>query len=188
MHPPLHSGYVFSAAARQIDFSNVPGFDPRNLFAVINLTAGQVIYAVGGDGLGYAAVAGTTLTLAFDTSGMADGDSLMVLYEAVGHPLAYASPGAGAASSVKIGQGLLSGGALYNRAAAPRLVRFFDIDHAPVGTNAPTFTDVVPGGGRVTLDYGALGLAFAQGLFVAVTDLNGAAVPSGDVSGVLIFN
>lgn len=82
MKTVLTSGYSFTASAKTLNFSGTSGFDVRRLLAVLNLTRGALVYAVGTAGLGYVALSGSTLTLAFDTTAHANGDALMVLYDA----------------------------------------------------------------------------------------------------------
>lgn len=74
--------YVFSPAAKVIDFSAEPGFSWTNLFAIINLTAKQQIYGVGLTGYGASADAyGKSLTLDFDTTSMSATDTLMIIQD-----------------------------------------------------------------------------------------------------------
>jgi hypothetical protein len=73
------SGVVFDASAGTLDFSAVSGFAIEHLFAVLNGSA--LIYAVATPGRGYSAVAGSVVTLEFDTTAMADSDPLTVLYD-----------------------------------------------------------------------------------------------------------
>lgn len=75
------TSYSFAPAARQIDFSGFSGFDPRRLLAVVHAPTGRMIYAAGTPALGYTALAGSLLTLAFDTAAMGAADPLTVLYE-----------------------------------------------------------------------------------------------------------
>jgi hypothetical protein len=73
---------AFRPASRELDFSGMPGFRFRRLYAVINLAAGayRPIYAIGAAGLG-ATNSGTVLTLVLDTTAMKATDPLMVIYE-----------------------------------------------------------------------------------------------------------
>ncbi|WP_267426370.1 hypothetical protein [Methylobacterium sp. GC_Met_2] len=83
MKTVLTSGYAFTAATKTLDFTGSTGFDVRRLLAVLNLTRGALVYAVGTAGLGFSTLAGgNVLTLAFDTTAHANGDALMVLYDA----------------------------------------------------------------------------------------------------------
>lgn len=75
------TGYTFAPATRTLDFGGVAGFDVRGLFAVINLASGDPIYVIGTEGLGYAALNGSALTLVTDTTAMSASDPLLVLYD-----------------------------------------------------------------------------------------------------------
>jgi len=78
------SEYVFTAASKTIDFSLLVGFDAKRVMAVINTTVGQtLIYATGG-GLSSptgGTFSGSTLTLVYDTTSMADTDNLQIIYD-----------------------------------------------------------------------------------------------------------
>src|SRR5919202_696480 len=71
--------YTFNAAARTLDLSAISGFSIRRLVAVINITRGAIIYAPGITG--YTNLAGSVLTLAYDTTGHANSDDLMIFYD-----------------------------------------------------------------------------------------------------------
>ncbi|GBU17206.1 MULTISPECIES: hypothetical protein [Methylobacterium] len=77
----LTGSWAFVPGARTLDLSAIDGFDVRHLLGVINLDAAAVIYAPGTAGKGYTTLAGGVLTLAFDTSAMAAGARLMVIYD-----------------------------------------------------------------------------------------------------------
>ena len=87
MKQPLLSGYSFTPALRTIDFSALPNFDLRRLFAIINLSAGQMIYAPSVTGYGLQAANGSVITLVADTTQMSASDPLLVLYEDGQQPL-----------------------------------------------------------------------------------------------------
>jgi hypothetical protein len=72
------SGVVFDASAGTLDFSAVSGFAVEHLVAVAN--GETLIYAIATPGYGYSALAGSLVTLEFDTSTMADSDPLTVFY------------------------------------------------------------------------------------------------------------
>ncbi|RVU13201.1 hypothetical protein [Methylobacterium oryzihabitans] len=79
-------GVTFSASTRALNFSAVAGFDPRRLLAVFNLTRAALLYAPATPGVGYTAfnaVSGV-LTLAADTTGHANADTLVVMYDKPG--------------------------------------------------------------------------------------------------------
>lgn len=77
----LTSGCAFSPDLRVLDFAGVTGFDVRRLYAVLNVTSGDLIYAVATPGLGYVEISAAALTLAFNTAGMNPTDKLLVLYD-----------------------------------------------------------------------------------------------------------
>lgn len=76
--------YTFTPGASgvgTVNLSGITGFNVKNLVAIINQTAGVVIYSTGSQTLKYTNVTGTTVTLFFDTTGMSSGDTLQVIYE-----------------------------------------------------------------------------------------------------------
>lgn len=82
------SEYYFNAGSNNIDFSNYPDFDPKRLLAVINTSRNQtLIYATGGGnsspvrGEFTGAVGSYFLSLVFDTTSMADTDTLQIIYD-----------------------------------------------------------------------------------------------------------
>lgn len=81
MKTPLLTGYTFQPSTRSIDFSALPGFDIRDLFAVINTKTGDLIYAVANPALGYSSISGSVVTFKFNTAAMDASDPLIVLYE-----------------------------------------------------------------------------------------------------------
>lgn len=64
-----------------VNLSGITGFDVKYLVAIINQTRGITIYATGSQTLKYTNVAGTTVTLFFDTSAMVNTDILQVVYQ-----------------------------------------------------------------------------------------------------------
>ena len=77
----LTTGYTFNPVGRSIDFSGKSDFDLRRLYAVINVSADTLVYAVGKPGRGYKTFTNGVLALDYDTSGMSVQDVLLVLYE-----------------------------------------------------------------------------------------------------------
>ena len=73
--------YTFSASSKQVDLSSIPSFDIKLLYAIVNITAGQTIYAVGCSDLGLTSILGGVLTLVYDTTSMSNSDKLMVIYD-----------------------------------------------------------------------------------------------------------
>lgn len=120
MKQPQITGYTFTPAARQVDFSALPGFDLRRLYAIANLKTGALIYAVSQSGLGYTALAGSVLTLAYDTTAMGASDPLFVLYDGDADPAspAVANAGSGARGWLATIAGLLKLGTQTKAASA----------------------------------------------------------------------
>lgn len=75
--------YTFTPSAKTINLSGISSFTIDKLFAIINVTASQIIYAPGKSGLGYTALSGTLITLAYNTTAMGSSDNLMILYDTV---------------------------------------------------------------------------------------------------------
>lgn len=73
--------YVFDASLRKLNLAAILQFDIKKLYAVINITRNQIIYIVGSADYGLASIAGSELTLVFDTTAQADTDQLMILYD-----------------------------------------------------------------------------------------------------------
>lgn len=78
----INTNYTFTPVSKQVDFSTLSGFDIRHLTAIINVTANQIIYAAGKTGYGLASIAGSVITLQYDTTAMNSGDKLAVFYDA----------------------------------------------------------------------------------------------------------
>ena len=85
MKRPITPAYTFTPGSSTLNLSGIAGFDVRNLFAVINLKTGALIYAPLA-GTGYSALSGTTLTLAGWMSGPSASDPLLILYDEGGKP------------------------------------------------------------------------------------------------------
>lgn len=77
----INTNYTFNPSLKQVDFSTTPSFDVRRLTAIINTTANQIIYASGKSGYGIASVAGSVVTLQYDTTSMNASDKLSVFYD-----------------------------------------------------------------------------------------------------------
>ena len=75
------TSYSFNASAGTIDFTSFSGFDVRRLFAVINETRQTLIYAAASSGLGYSSIAGSVITLQYNTSSQSNSDLLTVIYD-----------------------------------------------------------------------------------------------------------
>lgn len=72
---------TFNPSAKTLDFTGFSAFEIKKLFAVINVTRNQMIYATGQASLGLASIAGAVITLAFDTTSHSAGDVLQVIYD-----------------------------------------------------------------------------------------------------------
>lgn len=73
--------YTFDASAQTVDLSGISGFNVKRLVAIINQTDGVLIYSTANPSLRFTNVAGTVVTLNYDTTAMADADVLQVIYE-----------------------------------------------------------------------------------------------------------
>lgn len=92
MKRPITPSYTFTPGSSTLNLSGIAGFDVRNLFAVIDLKTGALIYAPLA-GYGYSALSGTTLTLQVAMSGLGAADPLMIIYDDAATPLARAASG-----------------------------------------------------------------------------------------------
>ncbi len=74
--------YVFNPSAKTIDLSSIPNFDIKLLANITNLTTGNThIYVAGAEtGLGYSSLAGSVITLQYDTTSMNSTDKLLIQY------------------------------------------------------------------------------------------------------------
>ena len=81
MKTVITSGYVFTPATRRMDFTGFAGFDIRRLYAIIDQTANQIIYAESVAGYGLASQTGSILTLQYDTTALSGSDALQVIYD-----------------------------------------------------------------------------------------------------------
>jgi hypothetical protein len=79
----LTSSYAFDASTKQVTFTGIDNFDIKKLYAVLNITRNQIIYAIGDPEFGLSAISGNTITLVFDTTSQADTDTLGVIYDDV---------------------------------------------------------------------------------------------------------
>lgn len=71
---------IFTPSTNTID-TKIDGFDIRKLYAIINVTTGNLIYATGVQGKGYVSVTDSTVVLQYDTSSMNSSDVLQFLYD-----------------------------------------------------------------------------------------------------------
>ena len=72
----------FNPTNKTLDFSAWPNFEINKLYAVINVTRNQILYAPGAPNLGISSVSGSLITLSFDTSSYSSSDILNVYYDA----------------------------------------------------------------------------------------------------------
>jgi hypothetical protein len=84
MKTAITPAYVFTPSTGTLNLSAISAFNIEQLYAVINATAGVVIYAQGQSSLGYTNITASTITLAFNVSGMNNTDKLMIIYDVVG--------------------------------------------------------------------------------------------------------
>jgi len=73
--------YTFNPAAKTVDLSSISGFDVKKLYAIINTTANQIIFANGQATYGLASVAGSVITLLYNTTAMNAADKLTIIYD-----------------------------------------------------------------------------------------------------------
>jgi len=71
---------IFTPSTNTID-TKIDGFDIRKLYAIINVTTGNLIYATGVQGKGFVSVTDSTVVLQYDTSSMNSTDVLQFLYD-----------------------------------------------------------------------------------------------------------
>lgn len=81
MKQAIVTSYTFNAAAKTIDLSSIAGFDVKKLYAIINVTANQIIYATGTSQYGLANIAGSVITLNYNTAAMNNTDKLQIFYD-----------------------------------------------------------------------------------------------------------
>jgi hypothetical protein len=71
----------FNPTNKTLDFSALSNFDINKLYAVINVTRNQIIYAPGAPNLGLSSLSGSIITLSYDTSSYSSSDILNVYYD-----------------------------------------------------------------------------------------------------------
>lgn len=177
MKRPITPAYTFNPGAGTLNLSGIAGFAIGNLFAVIDVKTGAVVYApVAGFG---ANVSGTTLTLQAPMVGLAAGDPLMILYDDGGKPAEDGTDASGVAAPPG-GAGLrgwLSG--LYGK--APALGRTTGAGSLPVvlASDQPA-VPVTVGKAAVAGDGSIVTGGTAQALFGGATPANGWKVANPD--------
>ena len=108
MKRPITPTYTFTPGSSTLNLSGIGGFNVANLFAVIDLKTGALIYAPLA-GYGYSALSGTTLTLQASMAGLSASDPLMILYDDAAAPLARATAGDTSITTGGTAQTLFSG-------------------------------------------------------------------------------
>ena len=76
--------YTFTPGASgvgTVDLSGIPSFEIKSLVAIINQTRGVVIYSTADTAKRFTNVAGTVITLFFDTSTHSNTDVLQIIYD-----------------------------------------------------------------------------------------------------------
>lgn len=76
----LIKNYTFDKTAKTVTFSDFASIRLERVLLITNVTAGVIVYQFNNPSLGGAA-AGNTLTLAYDTSAMANTDNLQIIYD-----------------------------------------------------------------------------------------------------------
>ena len=86
VHP---SYFVFEPANNRLDLTTFPSFNFTYLYAIINVTAGKLIYATAGQSAGLqGSYSSPYLNLTFDTTSMNLTDELQILYNIPAQPIA----------------------------------------------------------------------------------------------------
>ncbi len=77
----IDTAYIFDASARTVNLSSIAGFQIKKLYAIVNITRNQLIYAIGQPQYGLSSISGNTITLVYDTTTHADTDVLGIWYD-----------------------------------------------------------------------------------------------------------
>ncbi|MBB4199022.1 hypothetical protein GGD83_002833 [Rhodoblastus sphagnicola] len=72
---------AFNPAARTVDFSNVSGFVPARLLAIVNSSARAVIYDPTSFGLGITSISGSVITLQANVAAQGASDRVIAFYD-----------------------------------------------------------------------------------------------------------
>jgi hypothetical protein len=92
VHP---SYFVFEPSNNRIDFTAFPNFNFTFLYAVINVTAGKIIYSTAGEPAGLqGSYSAPFLNLNLDVTSMGSGDELQIIYNLPAQPIADADENA----------------------------------------------------------------------------------------------
>lgn len=182
--------YTFTPGASgvgTVNLSGISGFNIKYLVAVINQTRGVVIYSTGDAATRYTNLAGTTLTLNFDTSTHNSGDTLQVIYEVTSSdPLTDSQLRASAVPVSAASLPLPSGAAtLTEQQSQTALLGTIDTDTGAIATAVASIDGKNPAlvGGRVPVDGSGVTQPVSIASSVAVTgpltdaELRASAVP-----------
>jgi len=77
----INANYIFDASARTIDLSSIENFSIKKLYAILNISKNQIIYAIGTSIYGITSISGDVLTLIYDTTTQSDTDELGIIYD-----------------------------------------------------------------------------------------------------------
>jgi hypothetical protein len=77
----IETEYIFDASLKTVDLSSIRNFDVKKLYAILNITRNQIIYAIGTTAYGLASISGNVLTLVYDTTYQDDTDLLGIIYD-----------------------------------------------------------------------------------------------------------
>lgn len=80
--------YFFDASNNRIDFTNFPEFEFQKLYAVIDITQGELIYSTAGHNSSLnGSYSAPFLTLVKDVTGFSSSDELQIIYEISSQPI-----------------------------------------------------------------------------------------------------
>lgn len=81
MKRAVEYSYTFTPSNNLLDLSDIPNFSIKRLFAILDIDARSVIYAVGQEGYGFTSLADGVLTLQASMSGATPQDRLFIVYD-----------------------------------------------------------------------------------------------------------
>ena len=155
MKRPITPAYTFAPGSSTLNLSGIAGFEIRNLFAVIDLKTGALIYAPLA-GCGASAISGTTLTLQASMAGLSAGDPLMIIYDDAAAPLSRAAAGDAAITAGGTAQMLFSGATPVNgwKVANPDPAEDLWVSDSTTAAPNGQGSYRIPAGGIVTTEPG----------------------------------
>lgn len=71
---------VYNPTRNEID-TGIESFDIRKLYAIINMSQGEIVYATASNTKGFNSVDGSVVNLQYDISSHSDNDIIQILYE-----------------------------------------------------------------------------------------------------------